>query len=60
MAALYAFIVFFNIFQTYMNVVENNKLFEAEQKMFLKSKYQSSDFKIKAARVKSNANLRNI
>ncbi|GIN41223.1 hypothetical protein [Heyndrickxia oleronia] len=51
---------FFNIFQTYMNVVENNKLFEAEQKMFLKSKYQSSDFKIKAARVKSNANLRNI
>ncbi|QQZ08519.1 hypothetical protein [Heyndrickxia vini] len=51
---------FFNIFETYMNAVENNKLFEVEQKMFLKRKYQSSDFKIKATKVSSNANLRNI
>jgi hypothetical protein len=38
---------FFTIYDTYMNVVENNKLFEAEQKNFLKKHYQSPAFKIK-------------
>ncbi|KAB7672239.1 hypothetical protein [Bacillus sp. B1-b2] len=41
---------FFNIYESYMNVVENNKLFEAEQKLYLKQNYQVKTFKIKAKR----------
>jgi hypothetical protein len=38
---------FFTIYDSYMNAVENNKLFESEQKNFLKKHYQSATFKIK-------------
>ncbi|SET48903.1 hypothetical protein SAMN05421676_10578 [Salinibacillus kushneri] len=38
---------FFTIYDSYMNAVENNKLFEAEQKNFLKTHYQPAMFKIK-------------
>lgn len=38
---------FFTIYDAYTNAVENNKLFEQEQKNYLKNKYQPSDFMIK-------------
>ncbi|MRG87784.1 hypothetical protein [Salinibacillus xinjiangensis] len=38
---------FFTIFDSYMNVVENNNLYDAEQKHFLKTHYQSKMFQIK-------------
>jgi tetratricopeptide (TPR) repeat protein len=38
---------FFTIYDSYMNVVENNKLFDSEQKKFLKKHYQPATFKIK-------------
>ncbi|MDT9027194.1 MULTISPECIES: hypothetical protein [Rossellomorea] len=34
----------FSIFDSYMNTVENNKLFEKEQRAFLKKNYQSPTF----------------
>ncbi|WP_311315981.1 hypothetical protein [Niallia sp. MER 6] len=43
---------FFNIYETYLNTVENNKLFAAEQKMFLINNYQSFNLKFKSNRVK--------
>lgn len=36
----------FAIFDAYMNAVENNKLYEKEQRNFLKKNYQAPDFKI--------------
>jgi hypothetical protein len=36
----------FAIFDGYMNAVENNKLYEKEQRNFLKINYQAPDFKI--------------
>lgn len=36
----------FSIVDSYMNTVENNKLFEKEQRNYLISRYQSSTFKI--------------
>ncbi len=38
---------FFTIYDSYMNTVENNKLYVSEQKNYLKSKYQPSTFEIK-------------
>ncbi|WP_409250566.1 hypothetical protein V1502_10310 [Bacillus sp. SCS-153A] len=38
---------FFTIYDSYMNAVENNKLFETEQRQHLKKHYQSKDFIIK-------------
>ncbi|MDC3413584.1 hypothetical protein NC797_09065 [Aquibacillus sp. 3ASR75-11] len=38
---------FFTIYDSYMNTVENNKLFEAEQRNYLKQQYQPTHFKIK-------------
>lgn len=38
---------FFTIYDSYMNAVENNKLFETEQKNYLKKYYQPSNFKVK-------------
>jgi len=38
---------FFTIYDSYMNTVENNKLFEKEQRRYLKKHYQPSNFKIK-------------
>ncbi|MBM7583553.1 hypothetical protein JOC86_000090 [Bacillus pakistanensis] len=38
---------FFAIYDSYVNTVENNKLFEKEQKNFLRKNYQSSSFKVK-------------
>ena len=38
---------FFTIYDSYINAVENNKLFEAEQKNYLKQQYQSKNFKMK-------------
>mgnify|MGYP000569028673 CR=1 FL=1 len=35
----------FSIFDSYMNTVENNKLFEKEQRAFLKKNYQSPTFR---------------
>jgi len=43
---------FFNIYETYLNTVENNKLFAAEQKMFLINNYQSINLKFKSNWVK--------
>ncbi|MEY8738400.1 hypothetical protein AB9M62_01785 [Bacillales bacterium AN1005] len=43
---------FFNIYETYLNTVENNKLFAAEQKMFLINNYQSINIKFKSNWVK--------
>jgi TM2 domain-containing membrane protein YozV len=43
----------FSIYDSYMNTVENNKLFEKEQRRFLKDNYQNPDFRIlKGKRVK--------
>lgn len=36
----------FSVFDSYMNTVENNKLYEKEQRKFLKENYQSPTFKI--------------
>ncbi|MRH43882.1 hypothetical protein GH741_14660 [Aquibacillus halophilus] len=36
----------FSIYDSYMNTVENNKLYEAEQRNYLIKNYQSIDFKI--------------
>ncbi len=36
----------FSIYDAYVNTVENNKLFEKEQRKFLKDNYQNSNFKI--------------
>lgn len=36
----------FAMYDSYMNTVENNKLFEKEQRRFLKDHYQKPDFKI--------------
>lgn len=36
----------FAIFDAYMNAVENNKLYEKEQRNFLKKNYQAPEFKI--------------
>jgi hypothetical protein len=38
---------FFTIYDSYINTVENNKLFDTEQKNFLKQHYQSPDFIVK-------------
>lgn len=38
---------FFSIYDSYMNTVENNKLFEKEQRRYLRAHYQPSNFKIK-------------
>lgn len=38
---------FFGIYESYVNAVENNKLFKAEQKMFLQKKYSLKNFKVK-------------
>ncbi|QDP39658.1 hypothetical protein [Radiobacillus deserti] len=38
---------FFTIYDTYMNTVEDNKLYETEQKKYLKSFYQPSGFSVK-------------
>lgn len=44
---------FFSIYETYVNTVENNKLFDAEQRRFLIKNYQSSSFKVqKGVKVK--------
>ncbi|MCU9613248.1 hypothetical protein OEV98_06740 [Caldibacillus lycopersici] len=37
----------FAIFDSYINTVENNKLFDKEQRKFLKRKYQSPTFQVK-------------
>ncbi|WP_433750891.1 hypothetical protein [Falsibacillus pallidus] len=37
----------FSIFDSYMNTVENNKLFKQEQKQFLKDNYQNKHFVVK-------------
>ncbi|ASK60756.1 hypothetical protein CFK37_00300 [Virgibacillus phasianinus] len=37
---------FFSMYDSYMNTVENNKLFEREQRRFLKDNYQNPDFKL--------------
>lgn len=43
----------FSIYDAYINTVENNKLFEKEQRRFLKDNYQNPDFRIlKGKRVK--------
>lgn len=39
-------IYFFAIYDAYMKAVESNKLFESEQKNFLKENYQNPDFQI--------------
>ncbi|GGE52378.1 hypothetical protein GCM10011391_34060 [Pullulanibacillus camelliae] len=49
----------FNIFETYMNVIENNKLFKTEQRLFLKRAYQTKNLKIKGNKVTGNANRSN-
>ncbi|WP_163538444.1 hypothetical protein [Gracilibacillus sp. YIM 98692] len=36
----------FSVFDSYINTVENNKLFEKEQRKYLKENYQSSTFQI--------------
>lgn len=36
----------FSIYDSYMNTVENNKLFEKEQRRFLKDNYQYPDFRV--------------
>lgn len=36
----------FSIYDAYVNTVENNKLFEKEQRRFLKANYQHPDFKL--------------
>ncbi|MDM8102063.1 hypothetical protein [Oceanobacillus oncorhynchi] len=36
----------FSIYDAYVNTVENNKLFEKEQRKFLKDQYQNSNFQI--------------
>jgi hypothetical protein len=41
---------FFSIYDSYTNTVENNKLYENEQKTFLKQKYQPSSFQIRKGR----------
>ncbi|WP_311794840.1 hypothetical protein [Alicyclobacillus acidiphilus] len=41
----------FSVYDSYMNTVENNKLFEYEQKVFLTQNYQSRGFTIKKGRV---------
>ncbi|UFU00418.1 hypothetical protein KO561_05585 [Radiobacillus kanasensis] len=38
---------FFTIYDSYMNTVENNKLFEVEQKKYLKNCYQPKGFTVK-------------
>lgn len=43
----------FSVYDAYMNSVENNKLFEREQRTYLQDHYQNSNFKVqKGARVK--------
>ncbi|MFP7416750.1 hypothetical protein [Priestia filamentosa] len=37
---------FFTVYEAYTNTVENNKLFEKEQRRYLETHYQSSHFKI--------------
>lgn len=39
-------IIGFSFFDSYVNTVENNKLFEREQRNFLKDSYQRSDFQL--------------
>lgn len=41
----------FAIYDSYMNTVENNKLFDSEQKAFLIKKYQQSTFKVRKGKV---------
>lgn len=36
----------FSMYDSYMNTVENNKLFEKEQRRFLKDNYQTPDFEL--------------
>lgn len=43
----------FAIYDSYINTVENNKLFEKEQQDFLKSNYQHADFKVKKGTVQN-------
>lgn len=45
-------IYFYGIYESYVNAIENNKLFKAEQKMFLKEKFPVKGFKFKGAKVK--------
>ncbi|MBG9451419.1 membrane protein [Cytobacillus firmus] len=37
---------FFTLYDTYMNVVENNKLYDTEQKKFLRKYYQTNSFQL--------------
>ncbi len=36
----------FSVYDSYINTVENNRLFEKEQRTFLKENYQNTDFRI--------------
>jgi hypothetical protein len=45
-------IYFYGIYESFVNAIENNKLFKAEQKMFLKEKFPVKGFKFKGAKVK--------
>ena len=38
---------FFSIYDAYINTVENNKLFESEQKNFLRQNFQPKGFRIR-------------
>ncbi|KOO42888.1 hypothetical protein [Priestia koreensis] len=42
----------FAVFDAYMNTIENNKLFEIEQRHYLRANYQCSSFKIQTSRKK--------
>lgn len=44
-------IYFFSIYDAYVNTVENNKLFEIEQRKFLRDLYQSPNFTLPLNRV---------
>ncbi|MBP1948650.1 hypothetical protein [Virgibacillus litoralis] len=39
-------VYFFSIYDAYVNTVENNKLFDSEQRTFLKKKYQNKQFNL--------------
>ncbi|MCF8568142.1 hypothetical protein LLE49_25795 [Alicyclobacillus tolerans] len=41
----------FVVYDAYINTVENNKLFEYEQRAFLKKNYQSRNFRIRKGKV---------
>jgi hypothetical protein len=43
---------FYGIYESYVNAVENNKLYKAEQKMFFQKNYQKKDFRVKGTKVR--------